>query len=656
MAKYIKVVFNIPVKAIYTYENIELENNNNPFGCRIEANLGRRKIIGFVVDQTDVEPTEFKVKPIIRYIDEEPLFNKKLLDLAKWVADFTMCSIGEALSAMLPGGKREKSLPELAPEDIPEHKAVDLSNEQELAIDTVIESFNSKDSKNLFYVYGITGSGKTEVFLNIAEHVLEKGLSVIYLVPEISLTHQVIETLRSRFTQGIGVLHSHLTPSQRLKEWRRIQSGDAKLVIGARSAVYAPCSKLGLIIIDEEHENSYKSGNTPRYSARQVAMKRIKLEKAKLLMGSATPSLESWKLMNDGVIKRLTLTKRLSGGVIPKSQIVDMRKEEGILSKLLIDKINQTYDECRQTILFLNRRGFSYFFRCNSCGYEMLCKNCSVSLTYHKHKNKMICHYCGYQAHPINVCPECKSLDIGATGFGTEHIEEEVQNLFPKMVVRRLDTDTTTKKGELKKTLDSFKKGQIDILIGTQMVARGLNFPGVKLVGIVMADTGLKMPDFRASERAFGLISQVSGRAGRYSKDGEVVIQTLMPQNRAINLAASNDIETFYKEELNTREILEFPPYSRLIRLVFRSKQLNGLLHSINEFADKLNQLIVNDGEILGPSECPLSIIAGNNRHQILIRTNSLSKIHTIVYSLLNKSKFPSNIYIEIDVDPISLL
>lgn len=654
MSKYIEVVFNIPVKATYTYEN--LKDFKKAFGCRVEANLGRRKLIGFVIGQTNLEPTGFKVKPINRFIDEEPLFNNKLLDLAKWVADFTMCSIGEALSAMLPGGKREKSLPELAPEDIPEHKAVKLSDEQKAAIEKVIYSFDIKNSRDLFYVYGITGSGKTEVFLNIAEHVLEKELSVIYLVPEISLTHQVIETLRSRFSQGIAVLHSHLTPSQRLKEWRRIQSGDARLIIGARSAVYAPCVNLGLIIIDEEHESSYKSGNTPRYSARQVAMKRIKLEGGKLLMGSATPSLESWKLMNEGIIEKLILSKRLSGGEIPKSQIVDMRKEEGILSKLLIEKINETYDQCRQTILFLNRRGFSYFFRCNSCGYEMLCRNCSVSLTYHKNKNKMVCHYCGYQAHPVNVCPECKSLDVGATGFGTEHIEEEVQRIFPKMIVKRLDTDTTTKKGELKKTLDSFKKGQIDILIGTQMVARGLNFPGVKLVGIVMADTGLKMPDFRASERAFSLISQVSGRAGRYSRDGEVLIQTLMPENRAINLAANSDLETFYEEELNTRKLLEFPPYSRLIRLVFRSKQLGVVLNSINQFADYLNKVIVNDAEILGPSECPLSIIAGNHRHQLIIRTNCLSKIHGIVYSSLNQNKFPSNLYIEVDIDPINLL
>lgn len=649
MANYLQVVFNIPVKATYTYKS--LEDSECSTGYRVEAMLGRRKLIGFVTGTTDKEPEGFTVKPVLRVIDSEPMFDETLLKLAMWMADFTMCSIGEALSTMLPGGKREKGLPDMSAEEIPGPKDILLSDEQKHAIDTILNN-----PSELFYLFGITGSGKTEVFLHVAKEVLKKGESVIYLVPEISLTHQVVDTLKSRFDEGVAVLHSHLTPSQRLTEWRRIQSGEAQLIIGARSAIFAPCKNPGLIIIDEEHENSYKSSNTPRYSARQVAMKRAKLQGAKLVMGSATPSLESWKLMEDRVITKLTLSKRLSGGSIPKSTIVDMKRESGVLSRELIDKIIKTHDEGRQTILFLNRRGFSYFFHCNSCGYEMVCRQCSVPLTYHKHKNRMVCHYCGYQTPPVNVCPECKSLDIGASGFGTEHIEEEVQKTFPQMNIRRLDTDTTTKKGELKKVLSSFKKGEIDLLIGTQMVARGLNFPGVKLVGIIMADTGLKMPDFRAAERSFGLIVQVAGRAGRYAPDGEVVIQTYMPDNRAIVLAAKHNIESFYKEELSIRDMLEFPPYSRMIRLVFRSKRLGDLLNFINDFSNNLCRLIGDDGEILGPSECALSVIAGNNRQQILIRTNNLNSVHGKTYSLLQQIKIPSYIYIEVDVDPISLL
>ncbi|QEN05583.1 primosomal protein N' [Thiospirochaeta perfilievii] len=652
MDNFLQVVFNIPVKATYTYKN--LEDNPGKVGYRVEAMLGRRKLIGFVTKTTNVEPTEFKANPILRVVDKEPLFNSILLELANWVADFTMCSVGEALGAMLPGGKREKGLPASSIEEIPDPKDITLSTEQEVAITAILN-----DKNPIFYLFGITGSGKTEVFLQAAKEVLNRGESVIYLVPEISLTHQVVDTLKSRFTQGVAVLHSHLTPSQRLTEWRRIQSGEAPLIIGARSAIFAPCDKLGLIIIDEEHENSYKSSNTPRYSARQVAMKRARLQGSKLVLGSATPSVESWKLMDDGKIKRLNLTKRLSGGAMPKSTIVDMRHEDGVLSKTLIKKIEEAYNQGRQTILFLNRRGFSYFFHCNSCGYEMVCKNCSVSLTYHKNKNRMVCHYCGYQAYPISVCPECNSLDIGSTGFGVEHIEEEVGKIFPSLNIKRLDSDVLNQKNSktlLKDTLNDFKNKKIDILLGTQMVARGLNFPGVKLVGIIMADTGLKMPDFRAAERSFGLIVQVSGRAGRYAPDGEVVIQTFMPQNRTINLAAKSDINSFYTSELEDRKLLEFPPYTRMIRLVFRSKRLGEMLKVIDSFEKELTRGIDNSTEILGPSECPISVIAGSYRHQILIRTTNLNSAHSVTYSLLQRSKIPAYIYIEVDVDPISLL
>ena len=652
MNKFLEVVFNIPVKATYTYR--ALEDSPCGIGFRVEANLGRRKLIGFVVGVTDIEPTEFKVNPILRVVDSEPLFDQTLLDLGKWMADFTMCSVGEALSSMLPGGKREKGLPDASIEEIPDPKNIILSDEQKDAINAVLTG-----SDSIFYLFGITGSGKTEVFLQIAKEILNRGQSVIYLVPEISLTHQVIDTLKSRFTQGVAVLHSHLTPSQKLKEWRRIQSGEAPLIIGARSAIFAPCKNPGLIIIDEEHENSYKSGNTPRYSARQVAIKRAKMQEAKLLMGSATPSVESWKLMEEGTIKKLVLTKRLSGGAVPKATIVDMKKEKGILSSTLIDKIREAKEMGRQSILFLNRRGFSYFFHCNSCGYEMVCKNCSVSMTYHKNKNRMVCHYCGYQTPPVNVCPQCNSLDIGSNGFGTEHIEEEVAKFFPDLTIKRLDSDVlTTKESKnlLKETLASFKRGEIDILLGTQMVARGLNFPGVKLVGVIMADTGLNMPDFRASERSFGLIVQVAGRAGRYAPDGEVVIQTFMPDNPAITLASTSDTEQFYTRELENREFLEFPPYARIIRLVFRSKRLNEVAEAINSFSKELEQLIDPKTEILGPSECPIATIAGNHRFQLLIRTTHLNHAHGTVYSLLQRFKTPSNTYIEVDVDPISLL
>lgn len=647
--KYLEVAFNIPVPMVYTYKAPEEEGSFT--GRRVVAWLGRRKLTGWVVAEKDTPPENFTIRPVERVVDKEPLFHKEYLKLAWWLADYSMCTLGEALSVMLPGGRREKEIPVLGMDEIPEKKEITLSEEQEHAVAAITEV-----DKGSFYLYGITGSGKTEVFLQAASKTLAEGRSVIYLVPEISLTHQVVDTLTARFSEGVAVLHSHLTPSQKLTEWNRIKSGEARLIIGARSAVFAPALNLGLLIIDEEHETSYKSGSTPRYSARQVAMKRCALSGARLVMGSATPSVESWNLMNEGRIKKLTLSKRLSGGAMPEALIVDMKREENILSKKLTEEIFQTWEQGKQTILFLNRRGFSYFFHCKTCGYEMKCRNCSVSLTYHKHKNTMVCHYCGFQVRPVQICPECSSLDVGYSGFGTEHIEEEVSRIFPQMKVARIDTDTASQKGVLQQTLKEFKAGKIDILLGTQMVARGLNFPGVQLVGIVMADTGLRMPDFRAQERTFALITQVAGRAGRYARDGKVIIQTFMPRSAAVKLASLHKIEEFYMRELDDRKLLGFPPYSRIIRLVFRSKNSASALAAIDGFTEKLEENLGDLGEVLGPSECPLSIIAGNFRYQILIRTNSFSLVHGTVYSLYINWKVQRGVYIEIDVDPVTLL
>ena len=335
-----------------------------------------------------------------------------------------------------------------------------------------------KESQGLFYIHGITGSGKTEVFLTAAERLMDQGQGVIYLVPEISLTRQLTAEVDARFGPGTAILHSRLTPSQRYSEWLRILSGEARLVIGARSAVFAPVSNLGLIIVDEEHEGSYKLEATPRYHARQVAMYRAVRESARVVMGSATPSLEAYHLCRQGGMTLFNLTERLAGGNIPEISVVDMKNREGGLSRELVKEIQETKRLGKQTILFLNRRGFSYFFHCKSCGYEMVCRNCSVNLTYHKNRGRMVCHYCGYSQPPLEVCPECGSLDVGYSGFGTELVEEEVARLFPDLKVARLDTDTARKKGALETVLEDFRSGKTDILLGTQMVAKGLNFPG----------------------------------------------------------------------------------------------------------------------------------------------------------------------------------
>jgi primosomal protein N' (replication factor Y) len=584
-------------------------------------------------------------------------------------------TLGESLAAMLPGGRRESEIPALGADEVAFQDApVELSAEQAEAVRRIAEQREGR-----FYLYGRTGSGKTEVFLQAADHVLKEGRSIIYLVPEISLTGQVVDAIRSRFREDAAVLHSRLTPSQRLAEWTRIRHGEASFVIGARSAVFAPVRRLGLIILDEEHEGSYKSSAAPRYHARQLAFKRAADAGARVVMGSATPSAEAWHLMavsaggsasregagsagesagqtaGAGGIIPLHLSKRLAGGAMPEMRTVDLTKKEGPLSGELISAIEATYRDGRQTVLFLNRRGFSYFFHCKSCGYIMRCKRCSVALTFHKSRNAMVCHYCGYKTKPVSVCPDCGSLDVGYSGFGTEGIEDEIARRFPQMRVARLDTDSVRKKGRLEEVISQFRRGDLDLLLGTQMVAKGLNFPGLRLVGIIQADVGLTLPDFRAAERTFALITQVSGRTGRYSPDGEVIIQTYRPTTAAVKLAAEFDLEGFYAAELAQREALAFPPFARLIRLVFRGKKREDVAAAAQDFAD-LAESRLEAAEILGPAECPLGVISRNHRHHVILRSFSFGATHASLRRMLATYRSPQRVYVEIDVDPVSLL
>lgn len=650
MTYYAEVVFNIPVDRTFVYsipEGMDVQ-----VGMRVRAPLGRRMLTGFVVGNTQEPPQgDFVIKALQRLLDKEPVFDSDHVALARWVAKMYLCSLGETLSAMLPGGLRESDIPVFDEAEVPDAEEHPLALQQKEALEAI-----EGDADGFFYLYGVTGSGKTEVFLQTAKKILSEGRSVIYLVPEISLTHQVVEAVKARFGDEVAVLHSGLTPSQRFVEWMRIRNGEARFVVGARSAVFAPVCDLGLIIIDEEHEGSYKSGSTPRYHARQVAMYRCTQHQCRLIMGSATPSVEAFHLMHTGRLHPIHLPDRLSGGKMPQVKIIDMKKEQGALSSELAHKIRATNREGRQTILFLNRRGFSYFFHCRSCGFEMKCKNCSVSLTYHKRENIMLCHYCGFRVKPVQVCPECGSLDVGYSGFGTEHIEEEVKKTFPELTVARVDSDTVKKRGTLKQVLASFRSGEIDILLGTQMVAKGLNFPGVKLIGIVLADTGLHLPDFRASERTFSLIVQVSGRAGRFAPDGEVYVQTYKPQEPAIRLAAGPHMETFYQKELEIREFLEFPPFTRIFRIVFRGKNKRRAEQWIAKFASLLTRDAGEETQILGPAECPLAVISGNYRFQLIVRTTTFSRTHRVLRAITRDFAPPQGVYMEIDVDPVSLL
>ena len=663
---YLEIILNLPINQGFTYSYTPPQDEKPELvpaiGKRAEIMFGNKKTEGFIIGMWEELPKNLgfdpaKIKPIRRVIDKEPLFGDELVEIANWISRYYLCTLGEAVFSMIPSGRRETSAGGFGfEEEVSGYKKNELSEEQKQCVKEILDQVRGLPLYH--YIYGPTGTGKTEVFLTLAERMLEEGKGVIYLVPEIGLTGQVVEAVTQRFGKTAAVLHSGLTPSQRLKEWNRIMHKEARVVIGARSAVFAPVPNLGLIIIDEEHDGSYKSGNNPRYHARQVAMHRCSNLKIPLVMGSATPSVEAWYGMKNGSIIRHTLTKRLAGGQMPHIWPINLRnyKIEGAISPPLEEKINEALNNKHQAILFLNRRGFTHYFSCNSCGYELVCKNCSVPLTYHKVENRLKCHYCGWSITTPDSCPQCGSVDIGSTGFGTEFIEAETKAKFPNARIVRVDTDILKNKDQLLTTLDAFRKGEYDIMLGTQMVAKGLNFPNLELVGVILADAGLHMPDFRAGERTFSLITQVAGRAGRYFPNGKVVVQTYSPELEPVLFACQNKIEEYYNSEIAQRQLMEFPPFSRLLRLVFRSYNRKEALDTANDAARILKEKKAKGVEILGPAECPIEKINSSWRYQILLKGKSIVPLQSIARSLLMDYTHSQNVYIEYDVDPVSLL
>lgn len=655
MPIFVEVYLDLPLNQTFTYAVPEALKDEVEVGKRVAIPFGRRDTTGYIVACPQTFSADYQLKEIKRVVDKVSLFGQVSIELALWMSRFYLCGTGEALGMMIPGGRRDSSAPALEIEDdLTISKVELLSDEQQTAIDTILRA-----EKRMYYLYGVTGSGKSEVFLRCAESMIAEGKQVIYLVPEITLTHQLSRQVANRFPGKVAILHSALTPSQRLREWKKIRSGEVMMAIGARSAVFAPFDRLGMIILDEEHEGSYKGGNTPRYHARQVAQRRCQTEDALLVMGSATPSLEAWNLMKEAKdLIPLTLTKRVGGGSLPRLEVVDLKSEQRTLSNRLEGEMRRVLANKKQVILFLNRRGFSYYFHCKSCGYELKCPHCSVSLTYHKHTHGMVCHYCGYHTSTIKVCPECKSLDVGYSGFGTEMVEQEVRSLFPTAKVQRLDTDSAKEKGYVSNTLEQFRKGEIDILLGTQMVAKGLNFPKVELVGIVLADSGMNIPDFRSQERTFSLLMQVGGRAGRYNDRGSVIIQTYHPENPAVQYALNSDVEGFYNLELQVRKETGFPPFSRLVNLVLRGRNQE----KVAKQAEVLEELFraaapPNRGpELLCSNECPLEKIASNYRYHLLVSGKESTKVHHLVSTVLASYTPPSGVYLEVDIDPLQLL
>lgn len=652
--KYVTVLLPLPIEAFYTYSVPEKLEEGAIFGVRASVPLGKRSATGFVVEVSDNPPEgSFEIKSINRFIDKEPVFNEDLLEMAKWMRTMYLSSTGENLSMMVPSGRRESEVSSFFnPASFsPIEK---LTSDQERAL-----SILRKECLETFYIYGVTGSGKSEVYLRRAEDAIAEGKQVLYLVPEITLSHQISQEVYTRFEGKVAILHSALTPSQRLKAWRGIMNGDISLIIGARSSVFAPFKNLGLIIIDEEHDTSYKSGNTPRYHARQVAQYRAKKLGAQLIMGSATPTMEAWRLILEQKVRSISMPNRIGEGRFPQIKVINVNKEKRTVSEELEIEIRSALKEKRGVILFLNRRGFSYSYACATCGEIITCPNCSVSLTYHKAKGRLVCHTCGYSSPLIRACPECGSRDLMARGFGTENAEEEIRALFPEAVVARLDTDVAAGDKELvHEILDDFRDGKIDILLGTQMIAKGLNFPSVSLVGVLNADSSLALPDFRASERTFNLLHQVSGRAGRYRDDGKVLIQTTQPTASAIRCVQMNDPEEFYRIEMRDRKATMFPPYSRLLNLTVRGRDLSKVqacAEELEKSAYKLEEKYP-DIEIFSASPCLIEKQAMNYRYHVLLKAVNPSMLLSFARELLLSFKVPSSLYLEVDVDPIALL
>ncbi len=518
------------------------------------------------------------------------------------------------------------------------------------------EIFNFINTNETFLLYGVTGSGKTNVYMKVIEDVIKNNKTAILLVPEISLTPQIIKRFTSYFS-NIAVLHSGLSDGEKYDEWRKINEGKVNIVIGARSAIFAPLKNIGVIIIDEEHSQTYKQENNPRYNAIDIAKERCKYHNCPLILGSATPSLESFARAKKGVYKLLELKNRYNNNSLPKVEIIDMNKEfkkaSGYFSNTLIDQIKETLERNEQVILFLNRRGYSSFLTCSSCGYVEKCPNCDISLTYHKSSNMLRCHYCGYATKRKKLCPKCQE-EFKDYGIGTEKVEEELKSLIKDAKIIRMDVDTTTTKNAHAKIINSFLEEKYNILIGTQMIAKGLDFPNVTLVGVLNADIGLNFPDFRSSETTFSLLNQVLGRSGRGNKEGKVLIQTFNPEHYAIAYTKNHDYLGFYNEEMKIRKILKYPPYYYICSIKIISKDYNLASKSSYDVVNYLKQNIKNE-IILGPSVCNVFKLNNNYRFQIIIKykdvNNILEYLTNIEHHYFNKK----DIKIEIDFNPLKL-
>ncbi len=692
-----QVAVPLPIPTVFSYLIPEPFLPKAIPGVRVTVPFRNTEITGYIVA---VEPQSTGVaesgglhgklrrlpvlKSLLAVLDDQPVLSSDMLQLTKWVGEYYGSSWGEAIENALPrwvkyGKKVEKyiekaKLKSATPAPLP--RDYTLSEEQENAFRIIGKALASKHPRPML-IYGVTGSGKSELYIRAIRETLKQNRAAICLVPEIALTEQLQRFFAGHFGDNLEILHSKMTDGERFLTWKRIEMGTCNVVLGPRSAVFAPIPNLGLIIMDEEHEGSYKQETTPRYHAREVAACRAEHEGVLFLMGTATPSLESMALAEQGKIDRVNLTERIDQKAMPKVEVIDLKRYEGdkrpslLFSPPLMREIETNLKNREGTMLLLNRRGFSTSIRCPKCGKVEECKLCQVSLTFHQEKNLLLCHYCNYQKKVPNVCGECKAPMLRFMGFGTEKVESEIARFFPSARIARMDADTTQKKDSHEKILEKFREQKIDILIGTQMIAKGFDFPHVTLVGVVLADVGLRLPDFRSSERTFQLLTQFAGRAGRGLKPGRVIIQTWMAEHPSIRFAQEHDFLNFYAHEKRCREEFHYPPYRSLVNIIIRSHDekkaylfareirdaFKSELSITNSFAtDRVEQAARPEVEILGPAPLPFYKLRGHFRWHVMLKIPKDLQLTPKIYALLMGLKKPSAVAFQLDVDPLNIL
>ena len=606
-------------------------------GSKVYVPFARSKQLreGYVTSSIDditkiEEEVRKKLKKVER-IDQEVSLTEEMIRTAMWMKGRYLCRYIDAVKCFTPAGTRAKrrEIRNSISDRETDRKPVEFLTEEQQQAVSAIGNAITRGIHSRFLIHGVTGSGKTEVYIRAAEQALEMGRGVIILVPEISLTGQITERFLAAFGRdSVAILHSRLSSGERYDQWKLIRSGEVRIVIGARSAAFAPVEKLGLVVVDEEHEATYKSDFTPKYDTTEVALKRLqdKDNNGVLVLGSATPSVVTYNRAEDGIFQLIKLTRRYNDTALPQGEIVDMRRElkEGnstVISRRLAEEMERQLEAGRQVMLMMNRRGYSTFVSCRECGYVAKCPNCGLSLVYHKN-GMMVCHYCGHEERAATACPECGSTFVRYFGSGTEKIEETVQGLFPGRAVDRVDLDSIKKKGELNRKLKRFEKGETDILIGTQLIAKGLDFKNVGLVGIVSADVSLNIPDYRSPERAFQLITQAAGRAGRGSEPGKVIIQTYSPQHYAVTMAAAGDYEAFYRAENSFRKYMMYPPYSDIFHIVFTSASEEAAREGATLWHRRLMELLPEEDRVnvFDPQQAYMSRVRDTYRYSLIIK------------------------------------